>query len=145
MTAIAPLPLVRELIGLDVDALLAEWRWRLPGTETPLFVTALADWVLGEPDGSIWLLDSIEGDYRMIATSGVEYNAKKASRAWLNEVFSADWYDIAIGNGLVAGARECIGWKTHPVIGGAFEVSNLRVFDAVIYHSLMGQLHRQLP
>jgi hypothetical protein len=78
--ALAPLPLVRQLQGLNVDALLTEWRWRFSGTETPLFVTALADWVFGKPDGSLWLLDSLEGDYRQIATSSADALAGKFTR-----------------------------------------------------------------
>jgi hypothetical protein len=34
----------------DVPRLLSEWHWLVPETATPLFISALGDWVFGHPE-----------------------------------------------------------------------------------------------
>jgi hypothetical protein len=128
----------------DLPRMLRAWSWLVPGRDTPLFVSGMGDWVFGAPDGSLWCLDVLEGTYSRIAADAAEYNTLNKNPAWLEEKFSVAWFDIALQNGLVPTESQCIGWKLHPLIGGKFDAGNLRVFDMVVYQSLMGQLHQQL-
>jgi hypothetical protein len=128
----------------DLSALLSEWTWLVPERDTPLFLTVMADWVFGSPDGAIWRLSVLDGDYVQIAASSEQYNAMKRSTEWLNEEFCADWQAIAVGNGMQPDEAECLGWGVHPYLGGELKVENLLVFSMLVYQSLMGQLHRQL-
>jgi hypothetical protein len=128
----------------DLSALLSEWTWLVPERDTPLFLTAMADWVFGSPDGTIWRLSSLEGDYVQIAANAEQYNAMKRSAEWLNEEFCADWQPIAAGNSMLPDEAECLGWRVHPYLGREMKVGNLQVFSMLVYQSLMGQLHRQV-
>ena len=137
-------PLMIEAAQYDSPALLADWSWRTTPTDTPLFISAFGDWVFGNPDGSLWLLSLLEGDYTQIARNAHEYNTLNKSSEWLEETFIAGWLPIAAGNGLVPGKDQCLGWRVHPLIGGKFESSNLQIFDMLVYQSLMGQLQQRL-
>jgi hypothetical protein len=128
----------------DVPKMLDSWRWLVPARDTPLFVSGMGDWAFGAPDGSLWCLDLLEGTYSRIAADAAEYNRLNKSHAWLEKEFSIDWFDVALQKGLVPGEQECVGWRLHPLLGGKFEVANLKIFDMLVYQSLMGQLHRQL-
>ncbi|MFS2002705.1 hypothetical protein ACEN9F_03670 [Duganella sp. CT11-25] len=128
----------------ELSGLLAEWAWLVPESDTPLFLTVMADWVFGAPDGSIWRLSALEGDYVRIAANAAEYNALKGTPQWLNKAFCADWQPIAAGNNLLPNDMECLGWRRHPYLGGELKAGNLQVFSMLTYQSLMGQLHRQL-
>ncbi|PLK46950.1 T6SS immunity protein Tdi1 domain-containing protein [Uliginosibacterium sp. TH139] len=128
----------------DVPALLAEWKWLIPESDTPLFISAFGDWVFGKPNGSLWVLSLLEGTYEQVAKNSAEYNSLNKSEEWLNRIFIAEWLPIAIQNGLSPGHDECLGWKLHPLLGGKFEVSNLQVFSMLVYQSVVGQLLRQL-
>ena len=128
----------------DVDRLLHEWLWLLPPYQTPLFVTVLADWVFGAPEGSLWCLSALEGTYAQVAANSNDYNRFKQSPDWMSATFSAEWQPIGEHHGLFPTNNECLGWRVHPRIGGAFSSGNLQVFDMAAYQSLMGQLHRQL-
>jgi len=131
--------------GDDVADLLHEWRWCLDGRRlTPLLLTALGDWILGAPEGSLWRLDMLEGDVVRIARDSSEFNQLKVAPDWLDDALLSGWYDIALGNGIAPDETECIGWRVHPALGGGFEASNLHTFSMRVYQSLMGQLHRQL-
>ena len=128
----------------DVPRLLHEWQWLLPPNQSELFVTVLGDWVFGAPDGSLWCLSLLEGNYTQIAANSADYNRFKQSPDWMSATFSAEWQPIGEHHGLFPTNSECLGWRLHPRIGGKFSSANLQVFDMAVYQSLMGQLHRQL-
>jgi hypothetical protein len=137
-------PLMFEASQYDTQQLLEEWRWIIPATDTPLFISAFGDWVFGNPDGSLWVLSVLEGTYESVARNSAEYNTLNKSTEWLEKTFIASWLPIAAGNGLEPKMEECLGWKLHPLLGGKFEVANLQLFSMLVYQALMGQLHRQL-
>jgi hypothetical protein len=137
-------PLMIEASEYDVSPLLAEWRWLVPESATPLFISAFGDWVFGHPDGSLWALSVLEGSYGTVAQNAAEYNTLNKSTEWLEKTFIAGWQVIAAGNGMQPDKDQCLGWKLHPLLGGKFEVANLQLFSMLVYQSLMGQLHRQL-
>lgn len=137
-------PLMIEAAQYDCPALLAEWSWLVPSSDTPLFISAFGDWVFGNPDGSLWVLSVLEGDYTQVARNSHEYNTLNKSGEWLEQTFIAGWLPIAAGHGLVPSKDQCLGWRVHPLMGGKFESSNLQLFYMTVYQSLMGQLHRQL-
>lgn len=139
-----PPPLVRVITAAEAEPLLAEWRWLVPRTLAPLFITRFGDWIFGAPDGSIWSLDMLEGQLRVLAPSGAEYNARKRDPAWLDRELLAGWYDIAVGNGILAGDDECIGWAVAPIVGGKLEKTNLKTYSLGAYQTVMAQLHRRL-
>ena len=128
----------------DTANLLAEWQWLVPITDTPLFISCFGDWVFGHPDGSLWVLSALEGDYFQVAKDASEYNTLNKSTEWLEDTFLAGWQVIAAGHGLQPEKDQCLGWKLHPLLGGKFEVANLQLFTMNVYQSLMGQLHRQI-
>jgi hypothetical protein len=137
-------PFIVDIENTNTSSLLAEWRWLVPETETPLLLSALGDWVFGARDGSFWLLSALEGSYSKIAESSVEFNQLYKSQEWVEETFLVSWFEIALGNEIKPSESECVGWKVHPLLGGKFEVANLQLFSMLVYQSLMGQLHRQL-
>ena len=69
------------------------------------------DWVFGRPDGSLWALSLLEGDYRQIAQNATEYNRLNKSPEWLNDEFCAEWLLIASHHGLLPAPHQCLGWK----------------------------------
>lgn len=137
-------PFIVDIENTDTSSLLAEWRWLVQETETPLLLSALGDWIFGTRDGSFWLLSALEGNYSKIAESYVEFNQLNKSKEWAEETFLVSWFEIALGNKIEPNESECVGWKVHPLLGGKFEVANLQLFSMPVYQSLLGQLHRQL-
>jgi hypothetical protein len=135
---------IKEPTKEEVEALLPQWSWIVPPTATPLFISIFGDWVFGNPDGSLSVLSVLEGTYEKVANNAHEYNELNKTPEWCEEVFIAGWYPIALENGICPNEGECIGWQVHPIIGGEFSVSNLKVFSVSVYQALMSQLHSQL-
>ncbi len=130
--------------GLDYERLLLDWRWLVPPSMTPLMVGIFGDWVFGAPDETIWHLSLLDCRFVQVAMNAEEFNKLKQQDQHRDEWFGAEWADIAIENGLVPKHDECLGWKTAPVLGGAFNVDNIQVFSLFIYQSIQGQIFRQL-
>lgn len=124
--------------------LIQEWAWLVHEAHTPLLLSVFGDWIFGAPDGSIWALTTLDGDYFKIAADSNQFNALLRSSQWLDETFMAEWQEIALRHGLSPAEGECVGWKIHPAIGGKFEKENLQLFSMRVYQSLMAQFHLQL-
>jgi len=107
-------------------------------------VGAFGDWIFGAPDGSMWTLCLLEGDYRQVAQTSDEFNRLKQQPENLNSWFKANWVSIAAGHGIVPKLDECLGWKKPPVLGGPFAVDNISVFSLRVYQCIQGQLHQQI-
>lgn len=135
---------MREPSLKESEELLPQWSWLIPRRVHPIFLSAFGDWVLGEEDGSLWLLSVLEGVYEKLANDSAEFNALNKSDEWNDQKFIEGWWQIAKENGIVPEKGECIGWKVHPLIGGEFSVSNLQIFSMRVYQSLMSQLHSRL-
>jgi hypothetical protein len=130
--------------GMDCTHLLSEWRWIVPSDSTPLMIGIFGDWIFGAPDGSLWHLDLLEGQFQKVARDFIEFNARKREEKYLDDWFGANWATIALENSLTPSGGECLGWKVHPILGGKFSVENIQVFSLKVYQSITGQLFRQM-
>src|SRR4051794_25557966 len=59
--------LIVPLDGVDVGAMLEFWRWLVPVSLTPWFVTALGDLFLRDRQGFVWWLDIGTGALEAVA------------------------------------------------------------------------------
>jgi hypothetical protein len=139
-----PRDLAIEYHRVEREGLLDDWDWLVPSDHTPLMVGAFGDWIFGAPDGSIWWLDLLKGEYQRVARNSDEFSRLKKNPKKLDLWFSAGWVTIAAEHGLIPKIDECLGWKTPPVLGAKFSVENIGIFSLMVYVSLQGQLHRQL-
>jgi hypothetical protein len=133
-----------EASRFDTDDLLRCWRWRVSPELKPQMISLFGDWVFGAPDGTIWALSLLEGECGQIARSSAEYNILKRDFDWMSEVFIADWQEIAERHRIIPADDQCIGWKVHPMLGGAFSVDNMKIQSMSSYQPFMGEFHRQI-
>jgi hypothetical protein len=111
---------------------------------TPVMIGIFGDWIFGAPDGSLWHLDLLEGQFQEAARNSSEFNARKRTEKYSDDWFGANWADIALQNGLAPNNGECLGWQVPPILGGPFSIQNIQVFSLNVYQSITGQLFRQL-
>ncbi len=129
---------------LDCEPLLVDWRWIVPEDAKPLMIGIFGDWIFGAPDGSLWHLDLLEGQFTQIALNSDEFNAKKREEQHRNDWFGANWADIALAEGMTPNDDECLGWKIAPVLGGPFSIENIQVYSLRVYQSVTGQLFKRV-
>jgi T6SS immunity protein Tdi1, C-terminal len=133
-----------SLEGFDCSRLFGEWRWLVPESASPQWLTGFGDCAFTFPDQAVFFLDVLEGTFNRVAASERDLDSFFQSGENRNRWLSADWFDICNQRGLFLGQGQCYGWKVAPILGGKFEFSNIQVFDIEVYESITGQLHRQL-
>ena len=131
-------------VAAEFPGLFDDWSWRVPKNHTPLLMGKFGDTVFGHPDGSLWLLDMLAGEYERIAASSAEFNLKKNRRKYMDRWFMWSWVEIAYAHGKIPNERECLGWELPPILGGPVDAAHLAVYGRNMYVSLQGQLHRQI-
>jgi hypothetical protein len=125
------------------DRALASWRWiGLDGLE-PWFSTAFGDIFLLGDSGVHWL-DIAAGELTVPFATTEEAKRVLATDDGLDEYLLAGLAFAAEEAGLVAEGSEILDYKVPPVLGGDFEVDNLRVTDFEVAVGLAGQLHEQI-
>lgn len=130
--------------GLDSDELLREWRWVVPEDHRPFRMTVFGDWLLEAPDGSIHLLDLLEGELKRIAGSMGELGELEQQEDQREELYLEGFVMRCRAEGVKLGEGECLGWRLHPKLGGNLSVDNIQPFSIRVYQCLVGQLMRQL-
>jgi hypothetical protein len=141
----ADVQLTISLDDFDHARVLDAWKWLMPADFKPFLLTAFGDWILGAPDGAIYLMDTLEGQLTRIAETGREYNDcvdndQDKRDSWLYE-------GLVIGQasrGVFLEKGECFGWIIPPIIGGSFEADNIKPHNIVAYETVVGALHQQI-
>jgi hypothetical protein len=136
--------LIVPLDGVDIGRMLEFWRWLIPEALRPLFATALGDLFLAVPDGSGWWLDVGDGQLRFVAAGEDEFR-----RAVTDLDNNSLWFGAALVDrlrvaGKLLGTGECYCYLLLPMLGGAYEPDNFRVYDVVRHFRVWGPIHEQL-
>lgn len=129
--------------GHDWPSLLAEWADVLPPEFTIWIVNRLGDLVVVLPDSSVHLLDVGIGSVKRLADSREHFvnaidEGDNASQ-WL----AIPLIDACVASGITLAVGECYGFKVPPMLGGAYEASNLEPTSLAVHYGLLGQIHRQ--
>jgi hypothetical protein len=136
--------LIIPVEGLDVDALLAEWRWLVDDRYRPLFLTALGDLFLEGPGGTISLLRTGAAQLVTVAGSRDEFDELMAQPEKVQEWFAPELVGTLKAQGLERGPEQCYGYMNPPCLGGRNEPLNLEPADLYVHFSILGQIASQI-
>jgi len=132
-----------DLVGHDWSKLLEPWQGLLPGEFDLWMVNRIGDAILVYNEGTVHLLDI-----------GVGAVAKLAdSREDLVEIIEQEgnaelWLAIPLIDDLVAAGVKMEPWeiysfKTPPLLGGQYEVSNIKPVSIPDHYKFLGQVYLQ--
>ena len=136
--------LVVPLDGIDPDALLESWRWRVPRSSSPLFATALGDLFLRGGDGRVCLLDVGDGELWEVALDLSHFEEMAGDSSNTDLWFARTLVDKLIEAGSILRFGECFSYVKSPLIGGLYESSNFRVYDLLTHFRVWGPIHRAI-
>ena len=130
---------------LEREAILQDWTWLIGETKFPILFAACGDAFLQDTqDGTVWVLDSMEGALHQVALDLDEF------RSLLNDrEFVSDYLAVQMIGDLIQEGKELdpghIYSLTVPVpLGGEVTLPNIEPTDIQVHFSVLGQLHEKI-
>jgi hypothetical protein len=133
-------------LGLPDDELqraLRSWGWLGIDGLAPRAATMFGDLIL-EGRGGWWFLSTLEGTLTRPWDSQHQCEAQLSSEEGLQDYLGAGLVDLARAADLTLPSGEVIGFAVPPLLGGGFELDNLRPTSFLVVHLLMSRLHDQI-
>ncbi len=132
-----------DVIGLDCDRLLSDWRWLVPESLRTFLLTMFGDWFFEDSTGRVIFLDTVAAELPEIAPSRQAFLAERGEQDNLDQWFMADLALLCWERGLRPAQGQCLSFKIPPVLSGPLEVDNIAVCDLMVHESVIAQIHRQ--
>jgi hypothetical protein len=130
--------------GVDWPKALASWSWLLPPKFTLWLVSRFADLFLVLPDGTVHMLDVGAGTLTKLAESRDDFATKIDEDDNANQWLMIPLVDQMVAASVILQPGQCYGFKTPPVLGGAYTVENAGPLQLLDYLTGYGSLHDQL-
>ena len=131
-------------VDLDVERLLANWRWLCPQKLILITRSAFGDLFLRDEEGKVFWLDVAIGSFSQVAESETQFFFLCEDTNKLDEWFAVTDARAATERGLVPGPRECIGFSVPLVFREAGSPDTPYVIDIYENVGFLGDLHRQI-
>ena len=129
---------------LDIERLLADWRWLCPKPMTLLARSAFGDLFLRDESGEVFGLDVAAGKLTKIADSEAEFRELAASQEKRAEWFRESAEQSALARGLKPDATQCIGFSVPIIFAESGSPDTPYVADLYEHISFLGDLNRQI-
>jgi hypothetical protein len=131
--------------SLEVDKLLADWRWLCTGQLSLVARNAFGDLFLANASGEVLWLEIAAGRLTRIASSRSQFfkllERMENLEAWLAESDAK----AASGRGLQPGLTQCIGFRIPLAFAESRELpDNAYIADLYEHVSFLGDMHRQI-
>jgi hypothetical protein len=125
----------------DWAGLLRGWGDLLPAKFDIVLVNKFGDVVVILEDRSVHLLDVGAGVMLRLADDLAEF--LKLLPHYATNWLMAPLADACAANGLTLGPDQCYSYRTPPLLGGAYELSNFYIAAIEAHYGFLGDLHRQ--
>lgn len=135
--------LMRSLPVDEMVRALRSWRWLGAESLRPGGATMFGDLIL-EGHGGWWFLSTLEGTLTRPWATKDECEAALLSDDGMQDYLGAGLVDLAYSSGLQLEPGEAIGFQVPPLLGGGFDLDNLRATRFSVVHLFMGQLHEHM-
>src|SRR5690242_2471232 len=132
-----------EVQHLDVERLLASWRWLCPGEKKLIARSVFGDLFLADDAGQIWWLDAAVGKLTKVAVSEIEFRNLLSSRKNREDWFGEEDEETAAEEGLAPNENQCIAFEI-PLIFKESSSSKPYLIDVYEHACFLGGLNEQI-
>src|ERR1700758_1903262 len=123
---------------LDVERLLADWRWLVPNRMTLVARNAFGDLFLRNDSGAVFRLDVAVGKLTKVAESETRFRELAATGEKRKEWFAEADEQTAAARGLKPNATQCIGFSVPLVFAESGSSDTPYVGDLYDHVSFLG-------
>ena len=107
------------------------WSWRVPETFRPILLSLFGDWFLLDTDGRVHILNVISCELYEIAANETEFFVELETEERRREWLRSHLVEAAEQAGIERSPSQCFAFRTPPIIGGKFALSNVMPWDFV--------------
>lgn len=129
---------------LDVERLLAGWRWLCPNPMALVARNAFGDLFLRDESGEMYRLDVAVGKLTKVADSETQFRELAATHEKREQWFSEADEQTAGARALKPNATQCIGYSVPLVFAESGSPDTPYVVDLYEHVSFLGDLNRQI-
>lgn len=129
---------------LDVERLLADWRWLCPKRVSLVARNAFADLFLRDESGNVFRLEVGVGKLGRVADSEAQFRELAASHEKREEWFAEADEQAAAARGLKPNPTQCIGFSVPLFFAESGSSDTPYVADLYEHVSFLGDLNRQI-
>jgi hypothetical protein len=128
-----------------MSELLAPWRPILNGRFRPIVFAAFGNLYFERPDGSVHVLDVLEGAVTDIAPSFTAFQALVNSREWQEEHLASELVWQLHQRGLKPAAGECYAISPHPAFTSNIALEQITPMSLAVWLSICAQVQFSPP
>jgi hypothetical protein len=129
---------------LDVERLLADWRWLVPHSMALLARNAFGDLFLRDDSGAVFWLDVAVGKFTRVADSEMQFRDLAMTTQQRQEWFAEADEQAGERRGLRPDSTQCIGFAVPLVFAESGSTDTPFVTDLYEYVSFLGDLHQHI-
>lgn len=129
---------------LNVDRLLADWRWLCSQPVALVARSVFGDLFLSTNDGKVLWLNAMLGKLTEVAESVTQFRELLESADTREKWFAESDAKAAAENGLKPDANQCIGYATPLIFAESGYAGNAYVADLYDQIGFLGNLHKQV-
>lgn len=130
--------------NLDLDRLLANWRWLCPTAMSLVARNVFGELFLADENGKVFWLNVTVGTLTQIAGSLAEFHDLAATSGKRKEWFVEFEAKAYAQRALQPSASQCIGFGVPAMFAGGGTPDTAYLADLYEHVSFLGDLHRQL-
>ena len=133
-----------DLEGKDWEALLLDWRFLLPRSLSVWLVNRVGAVFAVFEDGSVHMLDVGRGSLERVADDCEQFVTRLDQDDHANTWMMVSLVNACVKAGMKIGRNQCYGFKIPPMLGGSYELDNLRPTDLSAHYHLLGEIYEQI-
>ena len=128
-----------DINEFDVQRVLEQWSPLVSGPLQPMGMSAFGDVYFLRPNGTVHVLDVLEGQVRQVANTQDEFAACMNAKEWqeANLLPGVVWQ--LHSRGLKRAPGQVFGFAPHPALAGKIDPELAMPLDAVAWHSICTQ------
>lgn len=126
--------------SLEFEKIFSCWPQFSFGRIRPIGLSAFGDCYFEHEDGSVHVLDPLEGNIRQVAASQAEFGLCMNSPEWQDKNLMPELVALLNSRGVTKGANQVFGFAPHPAFTGKINPEQAMPLDAVVWHSISGQV-----
>ena len=139
-----PSHLVVDLSNVEMESLLTDWGWLVGDDKRPILVAASGDVFLTDDGGKVYWLETGGGKFTQVASSVAEFEVALIQEANQIEWLLAPVIESLRSDGVQLASGQCYGYRTLPVLGGAYDGENRFPVSAHKHVGFTGYVHNKI-